>query len=307
MDTPEHVELAEQLGYRRAWLYDSPALYPEVFMTLVRCAERTSRIGLGPGVLIPSLRHPMTAAASIAGLEALAPGRVVVGVGSGFTGRHALGKRPLPWAGVADYVRTVQALLRGEQTEWDGAVIQMLHPEGFGAPRPVNVQWVVGVQGPKGQAVAREVGDGAFSLFPVDGFDWMVQLAFGTVLDDDEDAGSEHAIASAGPAVAVLLHGSYEQGAPLDPTWAEGVEAIDVRIRHLAIHDRHLVAVTEHDRPYITGDLIRAFTLTGTAAEVGDKLATAAASGVTELAFQPAGPDIPKELRAFARAAGIES
>src|SRR5207253_2817003 len=84
----------------------------------------------------PSLRHPMTAAASIAGLEALAPGRVVVGVGSGFTGRHTLGKRPLRWASVATYVRTVQALLRGEQTEWEGAVIQMLHPEGFGAPLP---------------------------------------------------------------------------------------------------------------------------------------------------------------------------
>jgi 5,10-methylenetetrahydromethanopterin reductase len=27
-DTPEHVQLAESLGYRRAWLYDSPALYP---------------------------------------------------------------------------------------------------------------------------------------------------------------------------------------------------------------------------------------------------------------------------------------
>src|SRR5579862_1870921 len=96
-NTPEHVVLAEQLGYRRAWLYDSPALYPEVFMTLARCAERTRRIGLGPGVLIPSLRHPVTAAASIVALAALAPGRVVVGVGSGFTGRHALGKRPLAW------------------------------------------------------------------------------------------------------------------------------------------------------------------------------------------------------------------
>jgi 5,10-methylenetetrahydromethanopterin reductase len=307
MDTPEHVALAEQLGYRRAWLYDSPALYPEVFMTLARCAERTSRIGLGPGVLIPSLRHPMTAAASIAGLEALAPGRVVVGVGSGFTGRHTLGKRPLAWAGVANYVRTVQALLRGEQTEWDGAVIQMLHPEGFGAPRPVNVQWVVGVQGPKGQAVAREVGDGAFSLFAVEGFDWMVQLAFGTVLDEGEDAGSERSIAAAGPAVAVLLHGSYEQGAPLDPAWAQGIEALDPRTRHLAIHDRHLIAVTERDRPYITGDLVRAFTYTGTAPEIGEKLAAAAASGVTEIAFQPAGPDIPRELRAFAGAAGLAS
>jgi len=305
MDTPEHVVLAEQLGYRRAWLYDSPALYPEVFMTLARCAERTSRIGLGPGVLVPSLRHPITAAASIVGLAALAPGRVVVGVGSGFTGRHALGKRPLPWTAVAHYVRTVQALLRGEQTEWDGAVIELLQPEGFGAPRPLHVPWVVGVQGPKGQAVAHDLGDGAFSLFAVDGFDWMVQLAFGTVLDDNEDAGSERAIAAAGPAVAVLLHGSYEQGAPLDPAWAQRIDALDVRTRHLTIHDRHLVAVTERDRPYITADLIRAFTYTGTVPEIREKLAAAAAAGVTEIAFQPAGPDIARELRAFAQAAAV--
>jgi 5,10-methylenetetrahydromethanopterin reductase len=304
MDTPEHVELAEQLGYRRAWLYDSPALYPEVFMTLARAAERTHRIGLGPGVLIPSLRHPMTAAASIAGLEALAPGRVVVGVGSGFTGRHTLGKRPLAWATVATYVRTVQALLRGEQAEWEGAVTQMLHPEGFGAARPVKVPWVVGVQGPKGQAVAHEVGDGAFSLFPVEGFDWMVQLAFGTVLDDGEDPGSKRAIDAAGPAVAVLLHGSYEQGAPLDANWARAIDALDERTRHLAVHDRHLISVTERDRPYITGELISAFTYTGSPAQISEKLTAAAASGVTEIAFQPAGPDIPRELRAFAAAAG---
>jgi 5,10-methylenetetrahydromethanopterin reductase len=286
MDTPEHVVLAEKLGFRRAWLYDSPALYPEVFMTLARAAERTSHIGLGP---------------------ALAPGRVMVGVGSGFTGRHTLGKRPLAWATVAAYVRTVQALLRGEQAEWEGAVTQMLHPEGFGATRPVNVPWVVGVQGPKGQAVAHEVGDGAFSLFPVEGFDWMVQLAFGTVLDDGEDAGSDRAIEAAGPAVAVLLHGSYEQGAPLDAGWAEQIEALDERTRHLAVHDRHLISVTERDRPYITGELISAFTYTGSPAQIGEKLAAAAASGVTEIAYQPAGPDIPRELRAFASAAGLNS
>jgi len=28
MATPDHVAVAESLGYRRAWLYDSPALYP---------------------------------------------------------------------------------------------------------------------------------------------------------------------------------------------------------------------------------------------------------------------------------------
>jgi 5,10-methylenetetrahydromethanopterin reductase len=213
----------------------------------------------------------------------------------------------LAWATVAAYLRAVQGLLRGEQVEWDGAVIEMLQPDGFGASRPVRVPWIVGVQGPKGQAVARELGDGAFSLFPIEGFEWMVQLAFGTVLDDGEEAGSEHAIAAAGPAVAVMLHGSWEQGTPIDAGWAAEIEKVDPRVRHLAVHDRHLIAVTERDRPYVNGELVRAFTYTGTRAEVAEKLAASEAAGVTEIAFQPAGPDIPRELRAFAEAAGLVS
>ena len=34
-----HAQLAEQLGYARIWLYDSPLLYPDVWMTLSRIAE----------------------------------------------------------------------------------------------------------------------------------------------------------------------------------------------------------------------------------------------------------------------------
>jgi 5,10-methylenetetrahydromethanopterin reductase len=48
LETPEHIVLAERLGYQRAWCYDSPALYADVWMTLARAAERTSVIGLGP-------------------------------------------------------------------------------------------------------------------------------------------------------------------------------------------------------------------------------------------------------------------
>lgn len=109
--TPAHVELAETLGYRRAWLYDSPAVYPDVWMVVSRSAEHTSRIGLGPGVLVPSLRHPMVNAAAIAELVSQAPGRVAVAIGSGFTGRLTLGERPLPWRQVAEYVRCLKALL----------------------------------------------------------------------------------------------------------------------------------------------------------------------------------------------------
>src|SRR4051812_48610177 len=85
VNSPDLIAEAERLGYHRAWLYDSPAITSDVWVALALAAERTSTIGLGPGVLVPSLRHPMTNAAAIATLAAIAPGRVAVAIGSGFT------------------------------------------------------------------------------------------------------------------------------------------------------------------------------------------------------------------------------
>src|SRR4030095_4445234 len=52
----EYAQLAEQLGYARIWLYDSPLLYPDVWMTLARIGDATRRIGLRPGGPWPSPR-----------------------------------------------------------------------------------------------------------------------------------------------------------------------------------------------------------------------------------------------------------
>src|SRR3954452_6790611 len=99
LESHEHARIAESLGYRRAFFYDSPALYPDVWVQLCRAAERTERIVLGPGVLVPSNRHPMTNAAAIGTLVSLAgEDRVIVAVGSGFTGRMAMGQRALRWS-----------------------------------------------------------------------------------------------------------------------------------------------------------------------------------------------------------------
>ena len=48
------------------------------------------------------------------------------------------------------------------------------------------------------------------------------------------------------------------------------------------------------------GDLLPAFTWTGSAADLHARLEPLAASGVTEILYAPMGPDIPRELRAFA-------
>ena len=309
-ESPEHARLAEELGYRRAWFYDSAALYPDVWVQLCRAAERTQRIGLGPGVLVPSLRHPMTTASAIATLVSLAgQDRVTVAVGSGFTGRFALGQRPMRWAAVAEYVRVVQGLLRGERVSWDGALIQMLHSPGFGPPRPIRVPFLIAAAGPKGVAIAEQVGDGVFGgLGPVPGFDWSAALTFGTVLQAGEDVGSERVLDAAGHAAAVYLHWAIEHGqldlVPDGKRWASAYDDVPADVRHLALHEGHLVTLTDRDRPFVTREFLTGAGLALSPAGWRDKLAQLEAGGATEVAYQPAGADIPGELEAFATMTG---
>jgi 5,10-methylenetetrahydromethanopterin reductase len=313
--TPDHIALAEELGFRRAWVYDSPALYSDVWVTLGRAADRTSRIALGPGVLIPSLRHVMTTASSVAGLEAIAPGRTVVGIGSGFTGRMTLGKRPNSWSYVAKYIEALRGLLRGEEVEWDGAVTKMIHPQGFAADRPLQVPILVGAEGPKGMEVAHQLGDGLFSVTgPKEGFAWCAVLQFGTVLEDGEAFDSERVLECAGPAVGAFYHGLYEWSGPEGVAslpggerWREIMEAIPERTRHLAVHEGHMVELTDRDRQFVTGAMIAAMTFTGTAKDLAERMVAMEQGGATELVVQPGGRDIEGELRKFAATAALSA
>jgi 5,10-methylenetetrahydromethanopterin reductase len=311
-DVVEHAVVAESLGYERAWLYDSPALYPDVWVTLARVAERTDRIGLGPAVLIPSLRHVLAQAMAIATLETLAPGRTVAAVGTGFTGRMALGQRPLRWAAVEEYLRQLRALLAGEQVEVDGSVMQMIPPTGFVPARPIGVPILVAANGPRGLQVAKQLGDGVMTIGSGQPeFDWCAVLAFGTVLDEGEPPTSPRALEAAGPALTVVYHGMYEadpttvDSLPGGPEWRAEVEGVPESVRHLTVHEDHLVRVTERDAPLLDGHTLAAFTWTGSTNQLRVRLEELEAAGATEILYAPMGADIPRELRAFAAMAGI--
>jgi 5,10-methylenetetrahydromethanopterin reductase len=305
-ESHEHAAIAESLGYESAYFYDSPALYPDVWVQLCRAAERTKRIALGPAVLVPSNRHPMTNAAAIAQLAGLAgEERVIVAVGSGFTGRMAMGQRALRWSFVADYVRTLQALLRGDVVSWENAPIQMLHSPGMAPERPIAVRWLIGAAGPKGVAVAHEFGDGVFTAgtAPPPGFDWSVSLVWGTVLADGESADSERALEAAGHAGAVMLHGAFEHSLLPEEQlreWLVAYETVAEDRRHLAMHYGHLVHLNAHDAPHVNGDLLTQFGLVLTPEGWQKRFTELQQGGATEIAFQPAGPDIHRELESFA-------
>jgi 5,10-methylenetetrahydromethanopterin reductase len=315
LDSPEHVALAEDLGYDRAWLYDTPQQSPDVWMMLALAAQRTERIGLGPGVLVPSLRNPMVNAAATAALAALAPDRVAVAFGTGFTGRRAMGYRAIPWAYMDAYIRAYRGLLRGETVEWEGARMRMLHPPGHGVPRPVQVPVIISALGPKGAAVTRELADGLFITLTLPDFakefSSVSYLFWGTVLDDGEDPDSERVRAAAGPGLALAYHGAYEFGTPLSELpggaeWEAVIERTAPGERHLAVHEQHCVGLNEADQAaWDAGGhaLLEQATVSGTAEQVAGRLSDLAAAGVTEVVYQPSGPEIRRELEKFMAAA----
>src|SRR5690348_8624202 len=158
------VRRAEELGFTRAWFYDTQMLSADPFVAMAAAAIKTTKIRLGTGVLIPSNRIAPVTANAFASLNKLAPGRIDFGVGTGFTGRRAMGLGAVKLADMEEYVRVVMALLRGEtiEAEIEGRqrLIRLLNPE-LGL---INTRDPIGLylaaSGPKARQLTAKLGAG---------------------------------------------------------------------------------------------------------------------------------------------------
>jgi hypothetical protein len=83
---------------------------------------------------------PMAQASAIATVQQIAPGRLMVGFGIGFTGRAGMGKKALSLASMRTHITQVQALLRGDVVDIDGGLAQILASDGQLPDRPINVR-----------------------------------------------------------------------------------------------------------------------------------------------------------------------
>ena len=141
---------------------------------------------------------------------------------------------------------------------------------------------------------------------------WRVLLSFGTVLSEGEALTDERVIGAAGHRMAATYHILYESGnvgaldaLPGGIEWRKEIERFPERERHLWTHEQHLVGLTGRDRRGLDAggaQHISVVSLTGTVQQLRERLVRIEAAGVTEIAYQPAGPDIPGELERMASA-----
>jgi 5,10-methylenetetrahydromethanopterin reductase len=319
------VRRAEELGFSHAWFFDTQMLNADPFVAMTAAAMKTSRIKLGTGVLIPSNRIAPVAATAFASLNKLAPGRIVFGVSTGFTGRRTMGLGAVKLADMEEYIRVIHALWRGETVEFtvEGKrrKIRLLNPE----LRLINTQdpmpTYIAASGPKARALTAKLGAawidgvadperGAASLAQMR-TTWQaaghppetltsVAWTSGAVLEDGEPVDGPRGMALAGPRTATLLHraadtalAGYPTPLAMQPAFAEAVESYVEHARtfdpkdayYLANHRGHLMFVRPDERPFITAEMIRRTCLIGTAADLTQRIGALRDAGFDQVVF----------------------
>ena len=322
-DSWKVVKRAEELGYARAWFYDTQLLNADMFVAMGAAAVQTSRIRLATGVLIPSNRIAPVAASALASLNALAPGRVDFGISTGFTARRTMGLGPVKLDDMKEYIRIVRGLLAGDTLEWtfEGRrrKIRFLSPE-LGVvntrdPIPLHISAL----GPRGRALTAELGahwltatgnmahartavEAMRTAWRAVGVDPATRVATaftgGSVLKDGEAADSPRARAQTGPHAMVALHNMVEAAEfgnmgrgvprelmPLLERYRQIYEKYEpADARYLSNHRGHLMVLRPEEQEVCTAELIRALTMTATKAELQERLRELGRLGYTHFA-----------------------
>ncbi|MGW3645460.1 LLM class flavin-dependent oxidoreductase [Streptomyces sp. NPDC000878] len=327
---------AEELGLRSFWVNDTPMVHGDPFVALSLCAKATRRIRLGIGVTSPALRSAPAAASGFASLNALAPGRIICGVGTGNTARRTLGMEPTTAVELENFTAALQDLCAGRSTEYREGDrvrdIRFLHA-GAHVNTTDPIEFVVAALGPEAAAVAGRRGVGLISFGLLDPTAWHAlhdarrHAAHGTLRDPDpsadsyvvtalhllrgnEDSDSDAARDTTGHVVLSLLGFAADKPAfagQLGPDEREAVrQLLDRRgttatapDRYTKLYPNYLGRIAPHDRDLVLPSLMNRVALVGTSDDLRTRITALEQAGVDELLIQPV-IDPPTEMAQLA-------
>ena len=325
----QDVKYAEDHGFSHAWLYDTQMLGSEVYATLALCADRTSTIKLGPGVTNPASRIAPLSACGMATINELAPGRAIMGIGTGNTTRRTMGMPAAKVAELEEHVRICRDLFDGKITDYSEGErhrkIKFLNPDvGFINIRE-RIPIYVSASGPKVAQLAGKVADGVilFGAVHPDLIKWMVSnvrqgaeaagrdpdkiyvlsmTAF--YMTDSDDQIETRAVREAvGPMVASSSN-IFALSCRQDPSAMPGSLRDElmgfadvyrepnapIETRHLKMYEGYLQHLKDEHEALMTKKIIQATTLTGTKTEVLGMIEAMRDAGVHQVAIQPIRP-----------------
>jgi 5,10-methylenetetrahydromethanopterin reductase len=156
------VRAAELAGFDVAWVPDSQFLWRDVWATLAVSAVMTERVRLGTCVTNFETRHPSVTASAIATLDELAPGRTILGIGTGDSSIKTLGLRPTRLDRMREQIGVVRDLLTGDEVQFGGRRMRLK-----AGPAP-SVPVYMAANAPKALSLAGEVCDGAIIVAGVE-------------------------------------------------------------------------------------------------------------------------------------------
>jgi len=256
------VQLAESLGFDTAWITDTHLVCRELWVTLTACAAATSRIRLGPGITVPHTRHVSVTASAIATLHELAPGRLVLGVGTGGSASETMGLSVAKTARIAtleSMAHALKHLLRGESIRLDTGTDARL----AWLPQPVDIPLYLAGSGPRMLDAAGRLGDGAIMYSGV--APWLLEAALGCVRAGAAAAGrapaavdiaiwaptsiaSDRALARdhvRGRVASALRHAFPVKWSPEDQAVIDQVRAAYDSYQHATAASKHRLLVTD--------------------------------------------------------------
>jgi 5,10-methylenetetrahydromethanopterin reductase len=325
-DSWKLTQRAEELGFSNAWFYDTQMLSADCFVAMGAAAVKTKRIRLGTGVLIPTNRIAPVTANAFASLNQLAPGRIDFGVGTGFTGRRAMGMGAMKLAAMEEYIRVVYGLLANEIVEarFEGKThkIKFLNPELGLIKADASMPLHVSAYGPRSRALTAKLHAGWLNFIgdvPTansalahmqtawkdagHSSDELTSTAFalGCVLQPDEPFDSPRAMAQAGPRAAVTLHRAADEaiaGLPnatgIPPSAAQAVhDYVEMAkafepadAKYLMNHRGHLMFVKPEERAFVTAELIRTTSFTATENDLKQRIGDLRDAGYSQFTIQ---------------------
>jgi len=319
-----NVALAEKRGFTHAWLYDSQMLASDVYAALALCAVKTKKIFLGPGVTNPASRIAPLTACSIASINALAPGRTILGIGTGNTARRTLGMPAARVSELREHIRVCRDLLAGKITPYQEGerrrMIRFLNPKSGAINIKKKVPIYIAASGPKSLEFAGEVGDGVILFGAVSPS--LIDFCLQHVRVGAERAGRDpkkiyilsmtafhltkpgaqletpRVRKAVGPFVTSSSNiYAFSSPSPEDlPADLRGdlmafktayrVPDEPIETRHLTMYSDYLQGFKKEHEPLVTEKMIRATTLTGTPEEVMETIRNMKKAGIQQVAIQ---------------------